>query len=35
MLARDLVTYGPAIRSQFLRDLAGDDPDTFAAAYRR
>ncbi|HEV3252843.1 MAG TPA: NAD(P)H-dependent oxidoreductase [Candidatus Acidoferrales bacterium] len=35
MLARDLVVYGPVIRSQFLRDLAGDDPDTFAAAYRR
>lgn len=35
MLARDLVIYGTLIREQFLRDLEGDAPDTFAARYRK
>lgn len=35
MLARDLVVYGAAIRQQALADLAGDEPDTFVARYRK
>jgi NAD(P)H-dependent FMN reductase len=34
MMGRDLVTYGWVIRSQFLRDVAGSDSETFAARYR-
>ncbi len=34
MIARDLVVYGTVIREQFLKDLAGPAPDTFAARYR-
>jgi hypothetical protein len=34
MLARDLVVYGNLIKKQFVQDLSGDDPDTFAARYR-
>jgi FMN reductase len=35
MLARDAVVYGTMIREQFVRDLRGDEPDTFAARYRK
>jgi FMN reductase len=35
MLGRDVVVYGTMIREQFVRDLHGDDPDTFAARYRK
>ena len=35
MLARDLVIYGTLIREQFLRDLESEEPDTFAARYRK
>src|ERR1700732_2642467 len=34
MMARDLVVYGALIRGQFLEDLAGPEPSTFAATYR-
>jgi NAD(P)H-dependent FMN reductase len=34
MMAHDLVVYGVPIRGQFLADLAGDEPSTYAAAYR-
>ena len=34
MMARDLVVYGSLIQGQFAQDLAGADPDTFAARYR-
>lgn len=34
MMAHDLVVYGVAIRGQFLADLAGEEPSTYAAAYR-
>jgi NAD(P)H-dependent FMN reductase len=34
MMAHDLVVYGAAIRGQFLADLAGEEPSTYAAAYR-
>jgi NAD(P)H-dependent FMN reductase len=34
MMAHDLVAYGVRIRGQFLADLAGDEPSTYAAAYR-
>jgi FMN reductase len=34
MLARDVVTYGTLLHEQFLRDLHGAEPDTFAARYR-
>jgi len=35
MLGRDVVVYGTMIRQQFVRDLHGDDADTFAARYRK
>ena len=35
MLARDMVVYGSLIREQFARDLAADEPHTFAARYRK
>lgn len=35
MLSRDLVAYGTLIRQQFLSDLDADEPDTFAARYRK
>ena len=34
MLARDIVAYGAPIRDQFVKDLGGSEPDTFAAHYR-
>jgi len=34
ILARDLVIYGKLIRGQFLRDIASNITDTFAARYR-
>lgn len=34
MMARDLAVYGSIIRAQFSQDLAGSEPDTFAARYR-
>jgi FMN reductase len=34
MMGRDLVAYGALIRGQFAQDLAGGDPETFAARYR-
>ena len=34
MLARDLVVYGELTRKQFVQDLSGDEPHTFAARYR-
>lgn len=34
ILARDLVVYGTLIRIQFLHDLEGNEPYTFAARYR-
>lgn len=34
MMARDLVVYGTLIHERFLSDLAGNEPRTFAAAYR-
>ncbi len=33
MLARDLTVYGAFLRGQFAGDLAGREPDTFAARY--
>lgn len=35
MLARDLVVYGKPIREQFVTDLKGTEPNTFAAHYRK
>jgi FMN reductase len=35
MLARDLVVYGKPIREQFVADLKGTQPNTFAAKYRK
>lgn len=35
MMARDLVTYGRLIRTQFAQDLAGTEEETFAARYRQ
>ncbi|HEX6067887.1 MAG TPA: NAD(P)H-dependent oxidoreductase [Nitrososphaera sp.] len=35
MMARDLVTYGRLIRTQFAQDLAGAEEETFAARYRQ
>ena len=35
MLGRDVVTYGTLLHEQWTADLAGDDPDTFAARYRK
>ena len=35
MLGRDVVVYGAMIREQFVRDLHDNDPDTFAARYRK
>jgi azobenzene reductase len=35
MLGRDVVVYGALLREQFVRDLHTDDPDTFAARYRK
>ena len=35
MLGRDLVAYGVALNRQWLADLTGDDPATFAARYRK
>jgi len=35
MMGRDVVTYGTLLREQFVRDLHTDDPDTFAARYRK
>ena len=35
MLARDTVVYGSLIGEQFARDLAADEPHTFAARYRK
>lgn len=35
MMARDLVTYGSVIKTQFARDLAGAEEETFAARYRQ
>jgi FMN reductase len=34
MMARDLVVYGTILSAQFQRDLAEDEPFTFAARYR-
>ena len=34
MLARDIIAYGAPIRDQFVKDLGGSEPDTFAAHYR-
>ena len=35
MLGRDVVVYGSILREQFVRDLHVDDPETFAARYRK
>ena len=35
MLARDVTVYGTLIREQFARDIASDEPHTFAARYRK
>ena len=35
MLARDINVYGSLIREQFARDIAGEEPHTFAARYRK
>ena len=35
MLARDTVVYGSLIGEQFARDLASEEPHTFAARYRK
>ena len=35
MLAHDLVVYGKPIREQFVTDLKGTEPNTFAAHYRK
>jgi FMN reductase len=35
MMGRDVVTYGTLLREQFVNDLHTDDPDTFAARYRK
>jgi FMN reductase len=34
MMGRDLAVYGALVRGQFAKDLAGTDPETFAARYR-
>ena len=34
MMARDIVVYGALLRGQFLEDVAGTEPLTFAASYR-
>jgi FMN reductase len=34
MMSRDLVVYGRLLRSQFTSDVAGTEPNTFAAHYR-
>lgn len=34
MMARDLVVYGEIIHKQFMSDLVGSNPDTFAAHHR-
>jgi FMN reductase len=34
MMARDMVTYGPLVRGQFLKDLESTEAHTFAASYR-
>jgi NAD(P)H-dependent FMN reductase len=34
MMSRDLIVYGALVHEQFVRDLGGLDPDTFAARYR-
>jgi FMN reductase len=33
MMARDVVIYGELVRKQFLEDIAGKTPETFAAKY--
>ena len=35
MLGRDVVTYGTLLHEQWVADLAGDEPETFAARYRK
>jgi FMN reductase len=35
MMGRDLTVYGSIIREQFVADLHTDDPNTFAARYRK
>jgi FMN reductase len=35
MMGRDVVVYGSLLREQFVADLHTDDPDTFAARYRK
>ena len=35
MLGRDIVSYGALIHEQWVADLAGDEPETFAARYRK
>jgi FMN reductase len=35
MLGRDVVAYGRLIHEQWVADLAGDEPETFAARYRK
>ncbi len=35
MMARDIAVYGTLIRDQLAHDLASDDPNTFAARYRK
>jgi FMN reductase len=35
MLGRDVVAYGSVLHEQWVGDLAGDEPETFAARYRK
>ena len=35
MLGRDVLTYGTLLRDQYVRDLHDNDPETFAARYRK
>ena len=35
MLGRDVVAYGTVLHEQWVGDLAGDEPETFAARYRK
>ena len=35
MLGRDVVAYGSLLHEQWVADLAGDEPATFAARYRK
>jgi FMN reductase len=35
MMSRDLVVYGRLVRGQFMKDVAGDNDETFAARYRQ